>query len=208
MDQPIPNDRTIDGSSLVPILTGQTEKSPHEFLIHYCQDVIHAIRWRPPEGNLLIKIDRLMTEYRLKASSLLSLKSIPNSLNWNYLHVTISGTSVWKVRLATPRWVNGSDTCGAEHHTCACTGPTVRWHKERPLLFDMTNNPREDEPTDFNDPRYVEYVSKAARALENHFRSLDPNTEDQFTIRNTIWRPYLQPCCNFPSCTCTDPKYP
>ena len=57
MDQPIPNDRTIDGSSLVPILTGQTEKSPHEFLIHYCQDIVHAIRWRPPEGNLLIKID-------------------------------------------------------------------------------------------------------------------------------------------------------
>ena len=52
VDQPIPNDRTIDGSSLVPILTGQTKKSPHEFLIHYCQEVIHAIRWRPPEGNL------------------------------------------------------------------------------------------------------------------------------------------------------------
>ena len=81
MDQPIPNDRTIDGSSLVPILTGQTEKSPHEFLIHYCQDIVHAIRWRPPEGNLLIKIDRLMTAYWLKVSILLSLKSIPNSSN-------------------------------------------------------------------------------------------------------------------------------
>ena len=115
---------------------------------------------------------------------------------------------MWKVRLATPRWVNGSDTCGAEHHACACTGPTVRWHKERPLLFDMTNNPREDEPMDFTDPRYVEYVSKVARALEKHLQSLDRNREDQFTILNSIWRPYLQPCCNFPSCSCTDPKYP
>ena len=51
VDQPVPNDRHIDGASLIPILTGKTDITSHEFLIHYCTDKVHSIRWRPPQGN-------------------------------------------------------------------------------------------------------------------------------------------------------------
>ncbi len=54
--RPVPGDRPVDGASLVPLLTGETERSPHEFLIHYCQDKVHAVRWRPPEGALSIDL--------------------------------------------------------------------------------------------------------------------------------------------------------
>lgn len=119
---------------------------------------------------------------------------------------SLSGSSVWKVRLATPRWENGSDTCG--FIACQCDGSAVKWHRNQPLLFDMTNNPREDEPIDFSDPRYVEYISKTAHALKRHQETLDPHTTSQTSWWNFLWKPHLQPCCNFPHCSCTDPKYP
>ena len=33
---------------------------------------------------------------------------------------------------------------------------------------------------DFSDPRYVEYVSKMARALEAHLKSLDPKGKTSY----------------------------
>ncbi|KAF0288948.1 Steryl-sulfatase [Amphibalanus amphitrite] len=38
-------DRTLDGRDLTPLLTGRADRSPHEFLFHYCTDVVHAVRW-------------------------------------------------------------------------------------------------------------------------------------------------------------------
>ena len=38
-------ERTLDGRDLTPLLTGQSRRSPHEFLFHYCTDVVHAVRW-------------------------------------------------------------------------------------------------------------------------------------------------------------------
>ena len=49
--QDIPKDRIVDGRSLVPMFKGKTKISPHEFLFHWCTDQIHAVRWRPREGN-------------------------------------------------------------------------------------------------------------------------------------------------------------
>ena len=43
----IPEDRIIDGKDLLPLLTNKTQKSPHEFLFHYCGDQVHAVRYRP-----------------------------------------------------------------------------------------------------------------------------------------------------------------
>ena len=116
-----------------------------------------------------------------------------------------SGTSVWKVRIATLRWDPGTEGCG---FICRCDGVTVRWHKEQPLLFDMTNNPREDQPMDFTDPRYKEYVARAGVALKRHMEHIYRDTPDQISFWNFIWKPQLQPCCNFPYCSCTDAKYP
>ena len=38
-------DRTLDGRDMTPLLTGKSDRSPHEFMFHYCTDVVHAVRW-------------------------------------------------------------------------------------------------------------------------------------------------------------------
>ncbi|XP_018875019.2 arylsulfatase D isoform X4 [Gorilla gorilla gorilla] len=41
----VPQDRVIDGHSLVPLLQGAEARSAHEFLFHYCGQHLHAARW-------------------------------------------------------------------------------------------------------------------------------------------------------------------
>ncbi len=50
MHKPVPSDRIIDGKTILPILTGNVDRSPHEFIFHYCCNKIHAVRWMPPQG--------------------------------------------------------------------------------------------------------------------------------------------------------------
>ena len=41
----------IDGISLIPLLEGQEPVTRHQFLFHYCQDSVHAVRFRPRTGE-------------------------------------------------------------------------------------------------------------------------------------------------------------
>ncbi|XP_057574903.1 arylsulfatase D isoform X2 [Hippopotamus amphibius kiboko] len=52
----VPQDRVIDGRSLVPLLQGDTERSPHEFLFHYCGEYLHAARWHEKDSGRLWKV--------------------------------------------------------------------------------------------------------------------------------------------------------
>ncbi|XP_030635945.1 steryl-sulfatase [Chanos chanos] len=52
---PIPNDRVIDGRDLLPLLRGQVERSDHEFLFHYCNAYLNAVRWRPVNSSSIWK---------------------------------------------------------------------------------------------------------------------------------------------------------
>ncbi|XP_032039375.1 steryl-sulfatase isoform X3 [Aythya fuligula] len=45
----LPNDRIIDGHDLMPLLQGKVTRSKHEFLFHYCNAYLNAVRWHP--GN-------------------------------------------------------------------------------------------------------------------------------------------------------------
>uniref|UniRef100_A0A671T682 Steryl-sulfatase-like n=1 Tax=Sinocyclocheilus anshuiensis TaxID=1608454 RepID=A0A671T682_9TELE len=51
----IPRDRVIDGHDLLPLLQGQVERSEHEFMFHYCNAQLNAIRWHPPNSNAIWK---------------------------------------------------------------------------------------------------------------------------------------------------------
>uniref|UniRef100_A0A8C9DAE1 Steroid sulfatase n=1 Tax=Panthera leo TaxID=9689 RepID=A0A8C9DAE1_PANLE len=44
---PLPEDRIIDGRDLMPLLQGKTQHSDHEFLFHYCNFYLNAVRWHP-----------------------------------------------------------------------------------------------------------------------------------------------------------------
>lgn len=52
----VPQDRVIDGRSLVPLLQGETEHSAHEFLFHYCGEHLHAARWHDKDSGRLWKV--------------------------------------------------------------------------------------------------------------------------------------------------------
>ncbi|XP_055964625.1 arylsulfatase F-like [Sorex fumeus] len=52
----VPQDRQIDGRDLMPLLLGQQQHSEHEFLFHYCEVYLHAVRWRPRHGPATWKV--------------------------------------------------------------------------------------------------------------------------------------------------------
>lgn len=41
---PLPNDRTIDGKNILPLITGETTESPHEAYFYYCYTHLHGVR--------------------------------------------------------------------------------------------------------------------------------------------------------------------
>uniref|UniRef100_A0A2K6GK45 Arylsulfatase D n=1 Tax=Propithecus coquereli TaxID=379532 RepID=A0A2K6GK45_PROCO len=52
----VPQDRVIDGHSLVPLLQGEDVHSAHEFLFHYCGKYLHAARWHQRESGRVWKV--------------------------------------------------------------------------------------------------------------------------------------------------------
>lgn len=42
----MPRDRVIDGRDLMPLLSGDAQHSEHDFLFHYCNAYLNAVRWR------------------------------------------------------------------------------------------------------------------------------------------------------------------
>lgn len=43
--------RIIDGRDLMPLLLGKRQRSEHEFLFHYCNFYLNAVRWHPPNSE-------------------------------------------------------------------------------------------------------------------------------------------------------------
>ncbi|XP_012662624.1 steryl-sulfatase [Otolemur garnettii] len=52
---PDPENRIIDGYDLMPLLQGETQSSEHEFLFHYCNAYLNAVRWQPPNSTSIWK---------------------------------------------------------------------------------------------------------------------------------------------------------
>ena len=51
----LPQDRIIDGKDFLPLLTNQTQKSSHEFVFHYCGNLVHAVRYHPRDSGTVWK---------------------------------------------------------------------------------------------------------------------------------------------------------
>lgn len=51
----LPEDREIDGHDMMDLLEGRVERSKHEFLFHYCNAYLNAIRWRPDNSSSVWK---------------------------------------------------------------------------------------------------------------------------------------------------------
>ncbi|XP_041637842.1 steryl-sulfatase isoform X2 [Cheilinus undulatus] len=50
-----PEDREIDGHDLMGLLQGKTDRSDHEFMFHYCNNQLNAVRWHPPNSSSVWK---------------------------------------------------------------------------------------------------------------------------------------------------------
>ncbi|KAM6945345.1 steryl-sulfatase [Aplochiton taeniatus] len=50
-----PGDRVIDGRDLMPLLQDRTERSEHQFLFHYCNAYLNAVRWHPADSTSIWK---------------------------------------------------------------------------------------------------------------------------------------------------------
>ncbi|KAG7501784.1 steryl-sulfatase [Solea senegalensis] len=51
----VPEDREIDGHDLMDLLQGRVERSSHEFLFHYCDIYLNAVRWHPRNSSSVWK---------------------------------------------------------------------------------------------------------------------------------------------------------
>ncbi|XP_061222491.1 steryl-sulfatase isoform X2 [Neopsephotus bourkii] len=52
----LPSDRIIDGHDLMPLLQGKVTQSNHEFLFHYCNAYLNAVRWHPGNSESVWKV--------------------------------------------------------------------------------------------------------------------------------------------------------
>ncbi|XP_053772973.2 steryl-sulfatase isoform X2 [Desmodus rotundus] len=51
----LPQDRVIDGRDLMPLLQSKSRHSEHEFLFHYCNFYLNAVRWHPRNSSSIWK---------------------------------------------------------------------------------------------------------------------------------------------------------
>ena len=56
---PLPRNRVVDGRSLWPLLKGDTDRSPHKILFHYCGEQMFAARLIPKSGELFLSFGLL-----------------------------------------------------------------------------------------------------------------------------------------------------
>ncbi|CAH1269202.1 STS [Branchiostoma lanceolatum] len=158
----LPADRPMDGRDLMPLVEGQTDISPHEFMFHYCGRYLHAVRYRPRQGN-----------------------------------------TTWKVHYITNKLEPGIEGCRTDV-LCMCEGDNKVTHHRPPLLYDVTNDPSEIRPISVqSDAKCGDIIARIEKGVEDHRNSLT-EVEDQFKPSNFIPRPWMQPCCNVPFCSCTD----
>ncbi|XP_019622119.1 PREDICTED: steryl-sulfatase-like [Branchiostoma belcheri] len=117
-----------------------------------------------------------------------------------------TGGAVWKAHYTTPNWDLGTEGC-YRTFLCQCSGDGVT-HHDPPLLFDIAKDPAERSPiSPESEPKFAEIISTIGRGVRDHMSSVE-EVESQFSLRNILWRPWLQPCCgNFPFCSCNSGAY-
>ncbi|XP_052072952.1 steryl-sulfatase-like isoform X2 [Mytilus californianus] len=157
----IPKDRHIDGKDIMPLMKQKENITPSPFLYHYCNNEIHAMRYRPPEGN-----------------------------------------KVWKLVFKEPNYMPGQEEC--EGLACLCRNAVIL---NPPVFYELTSDlgERKPIPSDSSE-KYRNLRDIMTKELNDHVTSVG-TINSQLTVRKLLWNPFLQPCCNFPTCKCTDPKY-
>ncbi|XP_016075264.1 PREDICTED: arylsulfatase E [Miniopterus natalensis] len=64
----VPEDRVVDGRDLLPLLLGTARHSDHEFLMHYCEKFLHAVRWHQRDRGTVWKVHYLTPVFQPDAA--------------------------------------------------------------------------------------------------------------------------------------------
>ncbi|KAM5180753.1 arylsulfatase D-like [Mantella aurantiaca] len=59
----LPQDRIIDGKDLMPLVQGNVPNSEHEFMFHYCDEYLHAVRWQDTSSNTTWKVHYMSPKF-------------------------------------------------------------------------------------------------------------------------------------------------
>lgn len=108
-------------------------------------------------------------------------------------------STVWKLYFMTPIWDENTSVCTTTA-VCPCHSKYVNQH-DPPLLYDITNDPEEHFPIDPNDLRYKEVASRMINAAKDHQETVETV---HYQLDQFMWRPWLQSCCNYPYCKCSE----
>ncbi|XP_070606968.1 arylsulfatase H-like isoform X3 [Erythrolamprus reginae] len=114
--------------------------------------------------------------------------------------------NVWKAHYVSPVFQpERSGACYVSKY-CPCSGEGVT-HHDPPLLFHLSRDPSEANPLSADsEPQFYTILERINKAVEKHRKTLTPVPE-QLSFYNTIWKPWLQPCCgSFPFCYCDKEK--
>ncbi|XP_063306230.1 steryl-sulfatase [Pelobates fuscus] len=65
----LPHDRIIDGYDLTPLMKGKSVTSEHEFLFHYCNAYLNAVRWNPRNSKSIWKAFYFTPNFQPKGSN-------------------------------------------------------------------------------------------------------------------------------------------
>lgn len=111
-------------------------------------------------------------------------------------YVPRDGSGVWKVHYHS----SDPKQCA---YVCHCYGSYVLDH-DPPLIYNLVSDPSESRSlTPADDPRVPKVLEAVNAALTKHRASLSP-VPQQFDLLNSLWLPWLQPCCSFPLCSCKE----
>ena len=113
-----------------------------------------------------------------------------------------SGNVTWKAHFVTPVWAPGTEVCGEAVILCECFGDHVT-HHDPPLLYDVTHDPYEQYILDPSLDVHQNVILKMKQAMKDHQREIKP-VPKQLGYPNGWVNPRLQPCCNFPYCSCIE----
>lgn len=104
------------------------------------------------------------------------------------------GSGTWKVHFMSPN----PALCT---YVCHCYGSYVLRH-DPPLIFHLDSDPSESRPlSERDDPSVARVRAAVAEAVAKHKASLQL-VPQQFDFFHSVWRPWLQPCCSYPFCSC------
>ncbi|KAL3865284.1 hypothetical protein ACJMK2_006897 [Sinanodonta woodiana] len=166
-------------------------------------DAVEELDWGV--GRILEALDRLNVEnntlvyFTSDNGGHVEEKGLNGEVDGGYNGILL-GSKTYKLVYRMPDYLPGTNRCD---FFCGCHSARVL---EKPLLLAMTSDPGERSPLPSSYPGYSDIIETIKDAVANHKSSIVP-VESQFTARNLIWRPHWQDCCNFPKCSCTDPKY-